>query len=175
MAATATVEPSMQPANVWIMASVWLDIFLSRELHQGTVNAPGVQTDSILVTGKQKMATQAVLSFSKGDWNLRARVAAGKVWFLANDVARALGYQHPRHAVCAHVQPCWKKSYGALVGRSESLLFDRLGHNKSLEIWITELGVYALCFGSKRRDVTAFQEWVHEEVMPVCRHALGRP
>jgi prophage antirepressor-like protein len=120
------------------------------------------------------MATEATLSFTQGDWNLRACVAAGKVWFLANDVARALGYQHPRHAVALHVQPRWKKPYGALVGRSEPLLYDTLGRNKSLEIWITELGVYALCFGSKRRDVTGFQEWVHEEVMPVCRGVLER-
>jgi prophage antirepressor-like protein len=103
---------------------------------------------------------------------VRAMVIKGKVWFRANDVATALGYSKSNHAaakaVIDHVPRRWRVALGALLGRSETLLFDRLGHNKSLETWIPELGVYALAFGAEKPDTDAFAEWVHNEVVPAC-------
>jgi prophage antirepressor-like protein len=110
--------------------------------------------------------------FYYGERQVRVMVVDGEVWFRANDASAALGYDTSKHAaaraVCDHVPPRWRRSLGALLGRSESLLYDQLGHNKSLETWIPVLGVYALAFGSEKPNGDAFAEWVHREVVPAC-------
>jgi prophage antirepressor-like protein len=122
--------------------------------------------DGTRIFGKEIMAAVATLSFSHEKWSLRARVAAGKVWFLGSDVARALGYQYPHMAVESRVPIRWRQPYKALVSHCEGLFRDR--HDKSRESWITELGLYALC----RDDDADFREWIQGEVLPECWDVL---
>jgi prophage antirepressor-like protein len=119
-----------------------------------------------------RRAMEMTRFFYYGEHLVRAMVVNGKVWFRANDVVIALGYcspgVRPGDVVRARIPSRWRLPLGALLGRSECLLFDRLGHNKSLETWITELGVYTLALGSRLPDADAFAEWVHGEVVPAC-------
>lgn len=81
-------------------------------------------------------------------------------WFVASDVATALGYKKPRNAVKDHVDDEDKTT--ALIQGSGS-------NYKTNAILINESGVYALIFGSKLERAKKFKRWVTSEVLPAIR------
>lgn len=82
-------------------------------------------------------------------------------WFVANDVARALGYKDPKTAVRDHVFE-EDKMRGRIATPSSY-------HKEQEVILINEAGVYALIFGSKLDSAKQFKKWVFEEVLPSIR------
>lgn len=79
-------------------------------------------------------------------------------WFVANDVAKALGYKDPKAAVRDLV---WSEN----KGRIEILT----PGGKQEVTTINETGMYQLIFRSKLKSAKQFQKWVFEEVLPSIR------
>lgn len=77
----------------------------------------------------------------------------GKPYFVANDVARALGYKRPADAVTAHCKGSVKHRY----------LTD--GGEQELKV-IPEGDIYRLIVRSKLPSAEKFEKWVFDEVIP---------
>lgn len=82
----------------------------------------------------------------------------GKPWFVAKDVATALGYADPGRAVRAHC-----KGGGEMPSPS-------VGGTQTVKI-IPESDVYRLVMRSRLPEAEKFQDWVVEEVLPEIRQA----
>ena len=80
----------------------------------------------------------------------------GEQWFVAKDIAAALGYSKTRNAVAAHCKG------GEFTPLSTS------GGEQSLRV-IPESDVYRLVMRSRLPDAEAFQDWVCGEVLPAIR------
>lgn len=88
----------------------------------------------------------------------------GEPWFVARDVASALGYAKTENAIAVHVYECDKTS--TLIQGSGS-------NYKSKAIVINESGLYALIFGSKLPSAKQFKHWVTSEILPSIRKSGG--
>ena len=79
-------------------------------------------------------------------------------WFVASDVATALGYKNTRDAIKQHVDKEDKANVVIHDGRQ----------NRNM-VTINESGVYALIMGSKLERAKKFKHWVTSEVLPAIR------
>lgn len=79
-------------------------------------------------------------------------------FFVAKDVAEALGYSNTRDAIAKHVDEDDK-----LVSRIATP-----GQSRNMTV-INESGVYALIFSSKLQTAQKFKRWVTSEVLPSIR------
>lgn len=80
----------------------------------------------------------------------------GEAWFVANDVANALGYEKARNAIAQHVDTGDALKQGVI---------DNLGRMQRTTL-INKSGMYALILGSKLETAKAFKHWVTSEVLP---------
>lgn len=78
-------------------------------------------------------------------------------WFVASDVAKALGYERPNDAVNAHCKKVNKFSYGNSPQGAQPYNI------------IPESDVYRLVMRSNLESAERFQDWVCEEVLPSIR------
>lgn len=85
--------------------------------------------------------------------DIRTTEIDGKPYFVANDVARALGYKRPADAVTAHCKGSVKHRY----------LTD--GGEQELKV-IPEGDIYRLTVRSKLPSAEKFEKWVFDEVIP---------
>ena len=97
----------------------------------------------------------------------------GTPWFVAKDVAEALGYVRPRDAVDRHttdgvsVAEFIKLWSAAFHGATHS---GRINLDLNPQtILIPESDVYALIFGSKLETAKEFKKWVTSVVLPTLR------
>ena len=88
----------------------------------------------------------------------------GETFFVAKDVATALGYTKTRNAVAAHVSK---------EDRATALIQGPTSDHASNTVVINESGLYALIFGSKLPSAQAFKRWVTSEVLPQIRRTGG--
>lgn len=88
----------------------------------------------------------------------------GETFFVAKDVAAALGYTKTRNAVAAHVSK---------EDRATALIQGPTSDHASNTVVINESGLYALIFGSKLPSAQAFKRWVTSEVLPQIRRTGG--
>ena len=79
-------------------------------------------------------------------------------WFVANDVAKALGYERPADTVRKFV---WAENKGVAKLETPSGIQNT--------VIVNEAGVYQLIFRSKLESAKQFQKWVFEEVLPSIR------
>ena len=86
----------------------------------------------------------------------------GETYFVAKDVAKALGYSNSRKALQDHVD---EEDKGVTKR-------DTLGGAQQMTI-INESGLYALIMGSKLPSAKAFKHWVTKEVLPQIRKTGG--
>lgn len=93
---------------------------------------------------------------------VRTVVIENEPWFVAKDVALALGYTNPRDAVINHV---FDDDKGV-----EKL--DTLGGAQNLTV-INESGLYSLIFNSRLESAKKFKHWVTSEVLPSIRKTGG--
>ena len=84
----------------------------------------------------------------------------GEPWFVASDVAKALGYEKPNNAVNDHCKKVNKFSY------------PNSGQLQPYNI-IPESDVYRLVMRSNLPGAVEFQDWVCEEVIPSIRKTGG--
>jgi len=78
----------------------------------------------------------------------------GTPWFVANDIAVALGYEKPNNAINKYCKKVNKFNY-PVTGRSLNI--------------ISESDVFRLIMRSKLPSAIDFQDWVVEEVLPSIR------
>lgn len=84
----------------------------------------------------------------------------GKPYFVANDVAKSLGYKRPADAVTAHCKGSVKRRYLTEGGEQEVKI-------------IPEGDVYRLISRSKLPSAEKFERWVFDEVIPSIRKNGG--
>mgnify|MGYP004493164665 CR=1 FL=1 len=84
----------------------------------------------------------------------------GKPYFVANDVAKSLGYKRPADAVTAHCKGSVKHRYLTEGGKQEVKV-------------IPEGDVYRLISRSKLPSAEKFERWVFDEVIPSIRKNGG--
>lgn len=84
----------------------------------------------------------------------------GKPYFVANDIAKSLGYKRPADAVTAHCKGSVKHRYLTEGGEQEVKV-------------IPEGDVYRLISRSKLPSAEKFERWVFDEVLPSIRKNGG--
>lgn len=82
----------------------------------------------------------------------------GEVWFIARDVAEALGYANASDAISKHVD---REDKGVAK-------CDTPGGTQELTV-INESGLYSLILSSKLGSAKRFKRWVTSEVLPAIR------
>ena len=99
----------------------------------------------------------ALLSYQFNEEPVRIVMIAGDPWFVANDIARVLGYREA-HDICRNLEDDEK-------GVTTS---DTLGGRQEMNI-ISESGLYAAVLKSRREEAKRFRKWVTSEVLPSLR------
>lgn len=95
----------------------------------------------------------------------------GKEWFVGNDMSILLGYSNYQKALQQHV---WKENKKSMYVKTLENIENNpnggtlitVNNNK---LFINEVGLYQLIFGSKLAKAREFQKWVFEEVLPSIR------
>lgn len=104
---------------------------------------------------------QSIQTFANEEFgSIRTIMIDNEPWFVAKDVAEALGYEKTRNAVQVHVDPADKNT--ALIQGGNT----RGNPNKVI---INESGLYSLILSSKLPSARKFQRWVTSEVLPAIR------
>lgn len=96
----------------------------------------------------------------EGEHTIREIEVDGQPKFVAKDVAAALGYKNPRHAVITHCK------HGTAIGESQNATPTPLDPQT---IIIPESDVYRLILRSKLPSAERFEAWLMEEVLPTIR------
>lgn len=94
---------------------------------------------------------------------VRTIVIDGDIWFVGNDVARALGYQKTNEAIRKNVREMDTATAGVM---------DSLGRKQQTVI-INESGLYDLIFESRLPSARKFRYWVTSEILPSIRKNGG--
>ncbi len=88
-----------------------------------------------------------------------------KPYFMANVVAKLLGYKNTNQAINDHVWP----SYTITMKELQEIKPFETKHQSTTKL-LSEAGLYQLIFASKMGDqAIKFQKWVFEEVLPSLR------
>ncbi|MFI5505214.1 putative anti-repressor protein [Corynebacterium kutscheri] len=91
--------------------------------------------------------------------NVRVIVTdSGEPWWVAKDVAIALGYKDATNAIKAHCR--------GVANRHP--IQDRLGRTQKVRV-ITESDLYRLIVGSELETAQEFERLVFEEILPLIR------
>lgn len=99
----------------------------------------------------------AVEVFTRDDWSLRTVTVDGEPWFVAADIARALGYRDAHNMVRRLDQDERGTRWLSTPGGEQQVTV------------VTEAGLYAAILGSQVPDAKAFKRWVTHEVLPAIR------
>mgnify|MGYP001083971429 CR=1 FL=1 len=100
---------------------------------------------------------QQVMLFENQEFGqFRMIFIKGKEYFVANDIAKALGYSVPKDAVTRHCKGAMKQRYLTEGGEQEIKV-------------IPEGDVYRLIIRSKLPKAEEFEKWVFDEVLPSIR------
>ncbi|HBS1482389.1 TPA: Bro-N domain-containing protein [Klebsiella pneumoniae] len=97
-------------------------------------------------------------------YSVRSVIIDGNPWFIAKDVAEALGYKQADKAVRQRCDEFKILKPGDLAGMKIP--------NRGLQV-INESDVYNLVFGSKLESAQRFRKWVTKEVLPSIRKTGG--
>lgn len=104
------------------------------------------------------MSALALRSFGFGDQLVRVVDREDGAWFVGNDVCAALEIKNPRDAV-SRLDDDERDGVG---------IADAMGRQQQMTI-ISESGVYALIFTSRKAVAVKFRKWVTGEVLPALR------
>lgn len=101
-------------------------------------------------------ASDSLVPFDFDGSRVRVILRDGEPWFVAVDVATALGYEKSRNAIAQHVDNEDRSTAPNEGGGSDRII-------------INESGLYALIFGSKLPAAKTFKRWITSEVLPAIR------
>jgi prophage antirepressor-like protein len=99
------------------------------------------------------------LAFAMDGHQLRVVMRDDEPWFVASDVAEALGYRNAPDAV---------RNLGDHQKGSTQIVRRTSGGNPNVTI-ISESGLYRLVLSSRKKEAEKFSEWVTGEVLPSIR------
>ena len=97
-----------------------------------------------------------VSAFQFQDFDIRIWEEEGLIYAVGRDIAAALGYQQPSHAVSRHCKGCMPRTLPTAGGMQEMQV-------------ITEGDIFALINKSELPSAKQFQHWVNYEVLPTLR------
>ena len=103
--------------------------------------------------------------------SIRLFQEAGKTFFCASDVAKALGYVNPYAAVRRHCRGPLTKREGVVQKVNQ---YGDAGEQVVEIAFITEGDVYRLIVHSKLPSAERFEHWVFDEVLPSIRKHGGQ-
>ena len=101
--------------------------------------------------------SSALLSYQFNDEPVRVTMVDGEPWFIANDLCAVLDIRNPRDAVSALVDD-----------EAGVVITDTSGQRREMKI-VSESGMYALIFRSRKPEAKRFRKWVTAEVLPSIR------
>lgn len=110
-----------------------------------------------LFSGASAQSTPSVFNF--GTHAVRIVVRDGEPWFVATDVAEALGYRNAPDAA---------RNLGEHQKASTQIVRSTSGGNPNVTI-INESGLYRLVLRSRKPEAEKFSDWVTGEVLPSIR------
>jgi len=121
-------------------------------------------TDTLVVSARKnvlsinKLKYTDLISFTNEELDvvIRGIIIDGKEYFVANDVAEALGYNNVYDAIRRH------------CSRIVFRIFDVINKEQAIKL-IPEPDIYRLIFKSKLTTAIKFQDWVFESVLPSIR------
>ncbi|HHW4671218.1 MAG TPA: BRO-N domain-containing protein [Xylella fastidiosa subsp. multiplex] len=105
--------------------------------------------------------TRSIIPFDFHSHVVRVVMRDGNPWFVATDVAVALGYRDAANAA-RHVGAHQKGTH----------IVSTIKGNQELTI-VSEGGLYRLVLRSRKPEAVAFSDWVTDEVMPSIRKTGG--
>ena len=91
--------------------------------------------------------------FNEKFGTVRTVTIDGVVYFVASDIARALGYKNPQKAIRDHCKRV-----------NESFIPSNGGEQKAKVI--TKSDIYRLIVRSKLESADEFESWIFDEIMP---------
>lgn len=91
--------------------------------------------------------------FNEKFGTVRTLYIDGKIYFVAIDIAKALGYKNPQKAIRDHCK-----------GVNESFIPSNGGEQKAKVI--TKSDIYRLIVRSKLESADEFESWIFDEIMP---------
>lgn len=95
---------------------------------------------------------------------VRTLMKDGQPWFVAKDIADALGYSKSRNAIATHVDD---------EDKTTALIQGGGSNYKTTVVIINESGLYSLILSSKLETAKRFKHWVTSEVLPTIRRTGG--
>lgn len=99
---------------------------------------------------------QIIKSFNNHE--VRAIDINNQIWFIANDIAKALSYSNARDAINRHVD------------KEDVVKYDTPTTSGVQSIsYLNESGMYSLVLKSKKPESKSFKRWVTSEVLPSIR------
>ncbi|MDC6407299.1 Bro-N domain-containing protein [Xylella fastidiosa subsp. multiplex] len=101
--------------------------------------------------------TRSIIPFDFHSHTVRVVMRDGNPWFIATDVAVALGYRDAANAA-RHVGAHQKGTH----------IVSTIKGNQELTI-VSEGGLYRLVLRSRKPEAVAFSDWVTDEVLPSIR------
>ena len=103
---------------------------------------------------------------------IRSMTINNEPWFVAKDLAKALGYTNAQKAVRDHTdeEDRWVNETGTHPESEIPYVIDKVGR-RQYPVFINESGLYSLIFGSKLDSAKKFKHWVTSEVLPAIRKA----
>ena len=110
------------------------------------------------LTPTKENAMSDVTVFNFRSHNVRTILIDNEPWFVAKDVAEALGYKDPSMATRSHCRG---------VSKLHPII-DTLGRTQEVRI-IREPDLYRLIVGSTLPAAQEFEAWIFEEVLPTIR------
>lgn len=99
----------------------------------------------------------SLIPFSFESYSVRAFNIDGTPWFVAKDVASALGYKNPADAVTLHCKGVAKRYPLSTAGGIQDVRV------------INEPDTFRLIVGSNLPEAERFERWLFEEVLPTIR------
>lgn len=100
-------------------------------------------------------------------FNVRAVIIEGDPWFIAKDVAEALGYKDTKKAIASHCKRAQLINLRDVKGEAIHPPIISAG-NPNAKV-IPESDVYRLIMRSRLKSAERFEDWVTEEVLPSIR------
>jgi len=97
-------------------------------------------------------------TFDFEGWPINVFIRDGEPWFVANDVGKMLGL--PRHGrdITKYLAPFEK----------DGVISPTPGGNQRV-VCVSESGLYALIFRSRKPEAKQFRQWVTSELLPAIR------
>ena len=99
-----------------------------------------------------------IIPFDFEETAVRVVLRGGAPWFVAADVCRVLGISNSRDAV-SRLDDDERDGVGST---------DTIGRVQTMQV-VSESGLYALIFTSRKEEAKRFRKWVTSEVLPALR------